>query len=88
MSTFVHDFYMSNMETMRANYERAMEFYKKQKQINLPQPVEEEEPEISEAERKKEEAKAKEEKEKEQQQEADIMFESMDFEKLEEVPKL
>ncbi|KIH44039.1 hypothetical protein ANCDUO_25947, partial [Ancylostoma duodenale] len=32
MSTFVHDFYMSNMESMRANYERALEYYKRQMQ--------------------------------------------------------
>ncbi|KAL6742113.1 hypothetical protein Aduo_015304 [Ancylostoma duodenale] len=84
MSTFVHDFYMSNMESMRANYERALEYYKRQMQRHLP-PPEQEEPQVSEAERKKEEAKAK--AEKAQQQEADIVFESMDFEKLEETPK-
>ncbi|VDM58006.1 unnamed protein product [Angiostrongylus costaricensis] len=33
MSTFVHDFYMSNMESMRASYEQAMERYRREIQV-------------------------------------------------------
>ncbi|PIO61600.1 hypothetical protein TELCIR_16872 [Teladorsagia circumcincta] len=84
MSTFVHDFYVSNMESMRVNYEKAMEEYRRQvQQLTLPPTPDE--PVMSEAERKAEEKKAKAEKAPEQ--EKDIMFESMDFERLEEVPK-
>uniref|UniRef100_A0A0K0D9B0 Intron-binding protein aquarius n=1 Tax=Angiostrongylus cantonensis TaxID=6313 RepID=A0A0K0D9B0_ANGCA len=33
MSTFVHDFYMSNMESMRASYEQTMERYRHEIQV-------------------------------------------------------
>ncbi|XGW03315.1 hypothetical protein V3C99_014927 [Haemonchus contortus] len=84
MSTFVHDFYVSNMESMRVNYEKAMEEYRRQVQQQTLPPTPDE-PEQSEAERKAEERKTKVEKGPEP--EKDIVFESMDFERLEEVPK-
>ncbi|WKY11101.1 hypothetical protein Q1695_003001 [Nippostrongylus brasiliensis] len=83
MSTFVHDFYMSNMESMRVNYELAMEQYRRQVQVTLP--VADESVAAEEQRRAVMESKAKAEKAPEP--EKDIVFESMDFEKLEEVPK-
>ncbi|KAK6035718.1 hypothetical protein COOONC_26778 [Cooperia oncophora] len=86
MSTFVHDFYVSNMEAMRVNYEKAMEEYRRQVQkVTLPPTPDE--PEVPEDVRKAQEKKAKAEKAQGPEQEKDIMFESMDFERLEEVPK-
>ncbi|KAE9418231.1 hypothetical protein Angca_003479 [Angiostrongylus cantonensis] len=83
MSTFVHDFYMSNMESMRASYEQTMERYRHE--IQKMAPPAETEPEVPGAPREAEHNKAK--INKDQEQESDIVFESMDFERLEEVPK-
>lgn len=83
MSTFVHDFYMSNMESMRASYEQAMERYRRD--IQKLAPFVEAEPEVPEAQQVAEDSKSKVSTVPEQ--EADIVFESMDFERLEEVPK-
>uniref|UniRef100_A0A1I7XKQ0 DNA helicase n=1 Tax=Heterorhabditis bacteriophora TaxID=37862 RepID=A0A1I7XKQ0_HETBA len=82
MSTFVHDFYMSNMETMRANYEEALVEY--QKKIKQLAPCISEPMETGEQDKKSEKLKKQ---EANNQVESDIAFESMDFERLEEVPK-
>ncbi|KAJ1373953.1 hypothetical protein KIN20_036515 [Parelaphostrongylus tenuis] len=73
MSTFVHDFYMSNMEAMRASYEQAVERYRSEIQKLAP-PVEAE-PDLPEAQQVVQDNKSKISIVPEQ--EADIVFESM-----------
>ncbi|GMT10582.1 hypothetical protein PFISCL1PPCAC_1879, partial [Pristionchus fissidentatus] len=85
MCNFVHEFYMSNLDVLRTNYERAMEEHEKVRMRFLPPPVEQP-MEVDEEVKKAEEKKVKEEKKKQEASE-DIAFEEMDFERLENVPK-
>ncbi|GMS80044.1 hypothetical protein PENTCL1PPCAC_2219, partial [Pristionchus entomophagus] len=86
MCNFVHEFYNSNVEMLTANYQAAMEEHERVRMRFLP-PPEEQPMEVDEDVKKAEEKKVKEEKKKEEQAE-DIAFEEMDFQRLENIPKV
>ncbi|CAJ0573087.1 unnamed protein product, partial [Mesorhabditis spiculigera] len=95
MCHFVHQFYSANMEHLMAEYEANMAAMREARKATLPpeHDLDGDEPVETEEQKKRREAieaKKKEEEDKKRaaETEHDIQFESMDFERLEEIPKI
>ncbi|CAJ0946367.1 unnamed protein product, partial [Mesorhabditis belari] len=92
MCHFVHEFYKANMDHMMQRYEVEQAAEKERRKVYVPEIEPDDEPmETEEQKQKREEIEAKrraeEAKKKAAEAEQEIVFEEMDFEKLEEVPK-
>ncbi|CAI4223582.1 unnamed protein product [Auanema sp. JU1783] len=83
ISHFVHNFYLSNMEAMKSRFDDARKAYEQELKSFVPEvePMDAQEAELRAAEIRR----AKQEEADGEQQ--DIVFEEMDFQQLEEVPK-
>ncbi|CAD6193408.1 unnamed protein product [Caenorhabditis auriculariae] len=88
MTHFVHEFYMSNLDSLRASYEEVLAEYQQSiRQLAPPSQTDEGLGAETEAEKRSREALEKQrQKEELDKKEADIVFEDMDFERMEEPP--
>ncbi|CAI2352516.1 unnamed protein product [Caenorhabditis sp. 36 PRJEB53466] len=83
MTHFVHEFYMSNVDGMRAAYEEAIEQYMETQRVLNPVIPEEDQVETEEQKRHREMVERKKKQEMDDKKEADILFEDMDHERQE-----